>query len=78
MSISEMFVTLQGVLTADQNIREEIRKVVQTLEQTAREILMLLQRVHQGTGFQDIPKKQKNLTIYPILSGCGSSEIQQG
>uniref|UniRef100_A0A8C4VE27 Translin n=1 Tax=Gopherus evgoodei TaxID=1825980 RepID=A0A8C4VE27_9SAUR len=59
MSISEMFVTLQGVLTADQNIREEIRKVVQTLEQTAREILMLLQRVHQGTGFQDIPKKRQ-------------------
>uniref|UniRef100_A0A7M4DZ23 Translin n=1 Tax=Crocodylus porosus TaxID=8502 RepID=A0A7M4DZ23_CROPO len=36
---------------------QEIRKVVQTLEQTAREILTLLQGVHQGAGFQDIPKK---------------------
>eukprot|EP00069_Balaena_mysticetus_P014445 bmy_08544T0 len=31
----------------------EIRKVVQSLEQTAREILTLLQGVHQGAGFQD-------------------------
>ncbi|XP_063487368.1 translin isoform X1 [Symphalangus syndactylus] len=36
---------------------EEIRKVVQSLEQTAREILTLLQGVHQGAGFQDIPKR---------------------
>ncbi|KAB0366535.1 hypothetical protein FD754_010691, partial [Muntiacus muntjak] len=32
---------------------QEIRKVVQSLEQTAREILTLLQGVHQGAGFQD-------------------------
>ncbi|XP_033018361.1 translin [Lacerta agilis] len=57
MSVSEMFIALQGVLTADQDIREEIRKVVQALEQTAREILTVLQGVHQGSGFQDIPKK---------------------
>ncbi|XP_074684864.1 translin isoform X1 [Strix aluco] len=57
MSVSDMFIALQGVLTADQDIREEIRKVVQALEQTAREILTLLQGVHQGAGFQDIPKK---------------------
>lgn len=31
---------------------QEIRKVVQALEQTAREILTLLQGVHQGGGFQ--------------------------
>lgn len=31
---------------------QEIRKVVQALEQTAREILTLLQGVHQGPGFQ--------------------------
>uniref|UniRef100_A0A8C0RRV1 Translin n=5 Tax=Laurasiatheria TaxID=314145 RepID=A0A8C0RRV1_CANLF len=36
---------------------QEIRKVVQSLEQTAREILTLLQGVHQGAGFQDIPKR---------------------
>ncbi|XP_070586320.1 translin [Erythrolamprus reginae] len=57
MSVSEMFIALQGVLTADQDIREEIRKVVQALEQTARENLTVLQGVHQGSGFQDIPKK---------------------
>ncbi|KAM3852352.1 translin [Vipera latastei] len=57
MSVSQMFIALQGVLTADQDIREEIRKVVQALEQTAREILTVLQGVHQGSGFQDIPKK---------------------
>ncbi|XP_055667899.1 translin [Falco peregrinus] len=57
MSVSDMFIALQGVLTADQDIREEIRKVVQALEQTAREILTLLQGVHQGDGFQAIPKK---------------------
>lgn len=32
---------------------QEIRKVVQALEQTAREMLTLLQGVHQGAGFQD-------------------------
>lgn len=79
MSVSAMFVALQGALTADQDIREvgagpgrgaggggqraeppdgilcpqEIRKVVQALEQTAREMLTLLQGVHQGAGFQD-------------------------
>ncbi|TRZ23698.1 hypothetical protein HGM15179_003405 [Zosterops borbonicus] len=36
---------------------QEIRKEVQALEQTAREILTLLQGVHQGPGFQHIPKK---------------------
>uniref|UniRef100_A0A8C6FF11 Uncharacterized protein n=1 Tax=Moschus moschiferus TaxID=68415 RepID=A0A8C6FF11_MOSMO len=41
-----------------QDIREEIRKVVQSLEQTAREILTLLRGVHQGAGFQDIPKRR--------------------
>ncbi|NXY63356.1 TSN protein, partial [Callaeas wilsoni] len=57
MSVSEMFAALQGALGQDQDIREEIRKVVQALEQTAREILTLLQGVHQGPGFQHIPKK---------------------
>ncbi|KAL2302192.1 hypothetical protein Nmel_009610 [Mimus melanotis] len=57
MSVSEMFAALQGALGQDQDIREEIRKVVQALEQTAREILTLLQGVHQGPGFQHISKK---------------------
>ncbi|XP_002189954.4 translin [Taeniopygia guttata] len=57
MSVSEMFAALQAALGQDQDIREEIRKVVQALEQTAREMLTLLQGVHQGPGFQHIPKK---------------------
>ncbi|XP_072117054.1 translin isoform X2 [Mobula birostris] len=36
---------------------KEIRKVVQVLEQTAREILTLLQTVHQMSGFKEIPNK---------------------
>lgn len=52
-----MFVQLQNGLSADQDVREEIRKVVQSLEQTAREILILLQGVHQEAGFKDIPAK---------------------
>ncbi|XP_078538569.1 translin [Lissotriton helveticus] len=57
MSVSELFVALHGSLTVDQDVREEIRKVVQSLEQTAREILTLLQGVHQDAGFKDIPTK---------------------
>ncbi|KAG8432151.1 hypothetical protein GDO86_016693 [Hymenochirus boettgeri] len=57
MSVIDMFVGLQTGLSADQDIREEIRKVVQSLEQTAREILILLQGVHQEAGIKDIPTK---------------------
>lgn len=57
MSVIDMFVELQMGLSADQDIREDIRRVVQALEQTAREILILLQGVHQEAGFNDIPAK---------------------
>uniref|UniRef100_A0A8C5BS58 Translin n=1 Tax=Gadus morhua TaxID=8049 RepID=A0A8C5BS58_GADMO len=57
MSVTEMFADIQGFLSADQDIREDIRKVVQQLEQAAREILTLLQSVHQPTGFKEIPTK---------------------
>lgn len=99
MSVSDMFIVLQGVLTADQDIREvgaepsragagrggageglgrgawpdgrlspqEIRKVVQALEQTAREILTLLQGVHQGAGFQD--------SEFAFLGAAGNSRL---
>ncbi|XP_035605140.2 translin-like [Oncorhynchus keta] len=36
---------------------QDIRKVVQVLEQTAREILTLLQSVHQPSGFKEGPSK---------------------
>uniref|UniRef100_A0A3P9MFJ5 Translin n=1 Tax=Oryzias latipes TaxID=8090 RepID=A0A3P9MFJ5_ORYLA len=57
MSVTEMFSHIQGFLSADQDIREEIRKVVQGLEQTAREILTVLQSVHQPSVFKEIPSK---------------------
>ncbi|XP_078184159.1 uncharacterized protein LOC100408896 [Callithrix jacchus] len=53
MSVSEIFVELQGFLAQEQDIQEEIRKAVQSLEQAAPEILTLLQGIHQGAGFQD-------------------------
>nr|XP_049584719.1 translin isoform X1 [Syngnathus scovelli] len=59
MSVSNMFSYIQGFLSADQDVREDIRKVVQVLEQTAREILTVLQSVHQPSGFKDIPDKCK-------------------
>ncbi|XP_034417873.1 translin-like [Cyclopterus lumpus] len=57
MSVTEMFSSIQGFLSADQDVREDIRKVVQTLEQTGREILTVLQSVHQPSGFKEIPSK---------------------
>ncbi|XP_067843161.1 translin isoform X1 [Heptranchias perlo] len=57
MSVTDLFSVIQTSLAADQDVREEIRKVVQALEQTAREILTLLQTVHQTSGFKDIPNK---------------------
>uniref|UniRef100_A0A8C2XR56 Uncharacterized protein n=1 Tax=Cyclopterus lumpus TaxID=8103 RepID=A0A8C2XR56_CYCLU len=53
MSVTEMFSSIQGFLSADQDVREDIRKVVQTLEQTGREILTVLQSVHQPSGFKE-------------------------
>nr|XP_046259910.1 translin isoform X1 [Scatophagus argus] len=64
MSVTEMFSYIQGFLSADQDIREDIRKVVQTLEQTAREILTVLQSVHQPSGFKEICK----ISLFSILT----------
>ncbi|XP_056389691.1 translin isoform X2 [Hyla sarda] len=57
MSVVDQFMELQGGLSADQDVREDIRKVVQTLEQEAREILILLHSVHHDTGLNSISEK---------------------
>ncbi|XP_069840919.1 translin [Dendropsophus ebraccatus] len=57
MSVLDQFMELQNGLSADQDLREEIRKVVQSLEQTAREILILLHSVHHDSGLSNIPEK---------------------
>lgn len=49
---------------------QEIRKVVQALEQTAREMLTLLQGVHQGPGFQHSESR--------TAPGCGSTRGREG
>ncbi|XP_042192241.1 translin isoform X2 [Callorhinchus milii] len=64
MSVGSMFSLIQASLSSDQDIREEIRKVVQLLEQTAREILTLLQTVHQTSGFKDIPNKCQKARVH--------------
>uniref|UniRef100_UPI00358EF301 translin n=1 Tax=Myxine glutinosa TaxID=7769 RepID=UPI00358EF301 len=55
MAVTEMFMTIYRNLAEEQDVREEIRKAVQLLEQTAREILTLMQSVHQCSGLQDTP-----------------------
>ncbi|XP_077993646.1 translin-like [Glandiceps talaboti] len=54
-STTEVFSALNEHLTQDQEIREEIRNTVKSLEQTAREILAVLQRVHQTSGIKEVP-----------------------
>ena len=47
---------------------QDIRKVVQALEQTAREILTVLQSVHQPSGF----KESERFTVCTVLTGTGT------
>ncbi|XP_070536107.1 translin-like [Ptychodera flava] len=61
---AEIFSSFNEFLSQDQEIREEIRNAVKTLEQTAREILAVLQRVHQSSGIKEVPnlcKKSREL-----------------
>lgn len=45
-------------------LSQDIRKVVQTLEQTAREILTVVQSVHQPCGFRESePPAAKSLSF---------------
>jgi len=47
-STAEIFTAYHDYLKTEQEIREEIRSAVQKLEQSAREILTTLQRIHQA------------------------------
>lgn len=47
-AIAEIFSAYHDYLKMEQDIREEIRSAVQSLEQTAREILITLQKIHQS------------------------------
>ncbi|XP_033105675.1 translin-like [Anneissia japonica] len=54
-SVQEIFSSFNDYLTTDHDIREEIRISVRVLEQTAREIMTLLQSIHQRDGLKQIP-----------------------
>lgn len=54
-NIAEIFSSYQISLEAEQELREIIRQVVRDTEQSAREILTLLQTVHQQDGIKSVP-----------------------
>lgn len=51
-----LFASFQKYLSNDQEIREGIRTVTRELEQSAREILAVLQAVHQSPGVEAVKK----------------------
>ncbi|CAH1776257.1 unnamed protein product [Owenia fusiformis] len=50
---SDIFTDFRQFLNADQELREDIRVKVRDLEQTARDILTILQAVHQPEGIKE-------------------------
>jgi len=53
-STADIFASFQDYINKDQDTREEIRIAVRDLEQTAREILTVLQAVHQPDGIKNV------------------------
>ncbi|KAK4885724.1 hypothetical protein RN001_001995 [Aquatica leii] len=51
---TEIFTSFQDYLHSEQNIREEIRQIVKEIEKNAREILTVLQVIHQENSAQEI------------------------
>lgn len=51
--IAEVFADFQSYFSKEQDLREEIRSTVRELEQTAREIHAILQKVHQKDGSEN-------------------------
>ncbi|XP_067136028.1 translin [Centruroides vittatus] len=54
-SLSDIFASFQKYIDAEQDLREEIRLVIRDLEQIGREILNILQGIHQQDGIEKIP-----------------------
>ncbi|KAF2896381.1 hypothetical protein ILUMI_09796 [Ignelater luminosus] len=50
--MTEIFTSFQDYLHSEQNVREEIRNIVKEIEKNAREILTVLQIIHQENGAQ--------------------------
>ncbi|XP_053998496.1 translin isoform X2 [Hylaeus anthracinus] len=51
--ISEIFNSFQDFLSNEEEIREEIRTNVRDLEKTARDIMMILQNIHNENNFEE-------------------------
>lgn len=63
--MSEIFSSFQDYLNTEQELREGIRNIVKDIEQTAREILTTLQKIHHEGGIQEIPAScQRARTLF--------------
>ncbi|XP_022343216.1 translin-like [Crassostrea virginica] len=63
-SVTGVFADFQSYFNKEQDLREEIRSTVRELEQTAREIHAILQRVHQKDGSQNVVEICKSTEPY--------------
>lgn len=54
-STSEIFTAFQEYMDGEQDTREDIRTTTRELEQKAREILAILQAIHQQDGIKKMP-----------------------
>lgn len=54
MDLALVFTNYQKILDEDQDLREEIRLIVRELDQTAREVSLVLQQIHQTDGLTKI------------------------
>ncbi|XP_063217658.1 translin [Bacillus rossius redtenbacheri] len=53
-SVNNIFTAFQEYLNSDQDLREEIRTIVKDIEQSSREMLTTLQRIHSEGGQKEI------------------------
>lgn len=77
-SFTEIFHAFQDYVEAEQELREEIRNIVKEIEQCYREILNVLQGIHQEKGLKEIVpicKKAREMFVnvekhYANLANC--------
>ncbi|KAF4526115.1 hypothetical protein B566_EDAN007609 [Ephemera danica] len=67
-SIAKIFTEYQDFINKEQDLKEEIRVVVKEIEQLTREILMVLQNIHQKAGADEISEccKKANSLFEPV------------
>lgn len=73
-SAHEIFSAFQDYMAEEQDTREEIRNCTKEIEQKAREILMVLQAVHQPDGVKQLtPICTKARALYPDIQALFKS-----